>query len=62
MQRIEIAPERTEPDRTLVLVIETRNEDAILESEVASLSTPMPHPAIATTLQKILATPITAQM
>ena len=54
-------PERTEPERTLILVIETGNEAIVSESEVAPLRTPMSHLATATASQEIPATSITAQ-
>ena len=61
VQRAETTQERTEPDRTLILLTETRNEAVISESEAAPLSTPMPHLATATTSQEIPATLVTLQ-
>ena len=42
VQKVETALERIEPNRMPILVTETGNEDAILESEVTPLSTLMP--------------------
>ena len=62
VQLVETAPERPAPERTLVLVVEPENEAAVTESEIAPLSTPMPHPTIATVSQEFVTTLITVQM
>ena len=61
VQRAETTPERAEPNRTIVLVSETRNEVDILESKTAPLSTLMPHLTIAIASQEIPITLVTAQ-
>ena len=53
--------ERTEPEKTLVLMTETSNEAVVSESKATPLRTPMPHLATITTSQEILATPVITQ-
>ena len=60
IERVELAPERTEPDRTIVLVSESEATLAISIPETTPPSTPMPIPATASATQDILATPTTA--
>ena len=55
------APERTEPERTLILVTETGNEAVVSKSEVATLRTLMPHLATTIASQEIHVTPVTTQ-
>ena len=59
VQLVETAPERLEPERTAILVVEPENEPAIAEYEIASQSTSMPQPTVATASQEFFATPVT---
>ena len=60
VETAELAPKRTEPERTLALVIEAEATKAIFELDTASPTTPMPNQATTTVSQDIPATPATA--
>ena len=61
VKRVKPVPERTEPERTLILVTNADNQVAISNPKATLQSTPMPYPAIATASQEIPATLVTTK-